>query len=77
MEHYGNEVGLAALEWCDVMEPDYRRSTLIGDDEWFSDVSNLVYDKWTSQSPSLSGDDQASSPWLNCVGWQDKSLVES
>ena len=61
MEQYGNEVGLAALEWCEVMEPDYRRSTWIGDEEWLADVSNLVYDKWTSQCPSLSDDDGVSS----------------
>ena len=30
MEQYGNEVGLATFEWCDVLDPEYRRCTWIG-----------------------------------------------
>ena len=43
-----NEVGLAGLEWCDVFDPEYRRSTW---KEWFTDVTSLVVDKWTSPCP--------------------------
>ena len=32
-EQYGNKVGLAALEWCDVFDPEYRRTTWIADEE--------------------------------------------
>ena len=51
MEQYGNEVGLAALEWCDVFDPEYRRSSWIAEEEWFTDVTNLILDKWTSPCP--------------------------
>ena len=51
MEQYGNEVGLAALEWCDVFDSEYRRTTWIADEEWFTDVTSLVVDKWTSPCP--------------------------
>ena len=51
MEQYGNEVGLAALEWCDVFDPEYRRTTWIADEEWFTDVTSLVVDKWTCPCP--------------------------
>ena len=51
MEQYGNEVGLAALEWCDVFDPEYRRTTWIADEECFTDVTSLVVDKWTSPCP--------------------------
>ena len=51
MEQYGNEVGLAAFEWCDVLDLEYRRSTWIGGEEWFADVSSLIVDKWTSPCP--------------------------
>ena len=51
MEQYGNEVGLAAFEWCDVLDPEYRRSTWIGSEEWFAEVCSLVVDKWTSACP--------------------------
>ena len=51
MEQYGNKVGLAAFEWCDVLDPEYRRSTW---EEWFTDVTGLVLDKWTSPCPSSS-----------------------
>ena len=51
MEQYGNEVGLVAFEWCDVLDPEYRRSTWIGGEEWFADVSSLIVDKWTSPCP--------------------------
>ena len=32
LEQYGNEIGLAAFEWLDVLEPDYRHSTWRGGD---------------------------------------------
>ena len=48
MEQYGNEVGLAVLEWCDVFDQEYRRTSWIADEEWFTDVTSLVVDKWTS-----------------------------
>ena len=51
MEQYGNEVGLAALEWCDVFDPEYRRSSWIAEEEWFTDMTNLIVDKWTSPCP--------------------------
>ena len=51
MEHYGNEVGLAALEWWDVFDPEYRHTTWIPDIEWFTDVTSLIIDKWTSPCP--------------------------
>ena len=54
MEQYGNEVGLAALEWCDVFDPEYRRFTW---KEWFNDVTNLILEKWSS---SASGNDESS-----------------
>ena len=57
MEQYGNEVGLAALEWCDVFDPEYRRFTWIGGEEWFNDVTNLILEKWSS---SASGNDESS-----------------
>ena len=60
MEQYGNEVGLAAFEWCDVFDPDYRRSSWIADEEWFSDVCTLVLEKWGSQGSSLCGDGKSS-----------------
>ena len=49
LEQYGNEVGLAAFEWLDIFDPDYRHSTWIGGEEWFTTVTPLVLDKWTSQ----------------------------
>ena len=49
MEQYGNEVGLAGLEWVDVFDPAYRRSTWLYSEEWSTDVTALVLDKWTSQ----------------------------
>ena len=57
MEQYGNEVGLAAFEWCDVLDPEYRRFTWIGGEEWFNDVTNLILEKWSS---SASGNDESS-----------------
>ena len=60
MEQYGNEVGLAAFEWCDVFDPDYRRSSWIADEEWFSDVCTLVLEKWGSQGSSSCGDGKSS-----------------
>ena len=57
MEQYGNEVGLAALEWCDVFDPEYRRFTWIAEEEWFNDVTNLILEKWSS---SASGNDESS-----------------
>ena len=51
MEQYGSEVGLAALEWCDVFDPEYRCTTWIADEEWFTDVTSLIVDKWTSPCP--------------------------
>ena len=54
MEQYGNEVGLAAFEWCDVLDPEYRRFTW---KEWFNDVTNLILEKWSS---SASGNDESS-----------------
>ena len=60
MEQYGNEVGLAAFEWCDVFDLEYRRSTWIADEEWFTDVTSLVVDKWTSPGLSLSDDEMSS-----------------
>ena len=48
MEQYGNEVGLGALDWCDVFDQEYRRTSWIADEEWFADVTSLVVDKWTS-----------------------------
>ena len=48
MEQYGNEVGLAALEWLDIFDPNYRHSTWIGAEEWLVDVITLILDKWTS-----------------------------
>ena len=45
MEQYGNEVGLAVLEWCDVFDPEYRRTIWIADQEWFTDVTSLIVDK--------------------------------
>ena len=47
MELYGNEIGMEALEWCDVFDPEYRRTTCIADEEWFTDVTGLIVDKWT------------------------------
>ena len=35
----------AVLEWCNVMDPDYKRFTFIGDEEWLVDVTSLVV-KW-------------------------------
>ena len=49
LEQYGNEVGLAAFEWLDIFDPDYRHSTWIGGEEWVTAVTSLVLDKWTSQ----------------------------
>ena len=60
MEQYGNEVGLAVLEWCDVFYLEYRRSIWIADEEWFTDVTSLVVDKWTSPGLSLSDDEMSS-----------------
>ena len=54
MEQYGNEVGLAAFEWCDVLDPEYRHFTW---KEWFNDVTNLILEKWSS---SASGNDESS-----------------
>ena len=54
MEQYGNEVGLAAFEWCDVLDPEYRRFTW---KEWFNDVTNLILEKWSSNA---SGNDESS-----------------
>ena len=54
MEQYGNEVGLAAFEWCNVLDPEYRRFTW---KEWFNDVTNLILEKWSS---SASGNDESS-----------------
>ena len=54
MEQYGNEVGLAAFEWCDVLHPEYRCFTW---KEWFNDVTNLILEKWSS---SASGNDESS-----------------
>ena len=48
MEQYGNEVGLGALEWVDVFDSDYRRSTWMCSEEWFNDMVAIVFDKWTS-----------------------------
>ena len=59
MEQYGNEVGLAALEWCDVFDTEYRHSTWIADEEWFTDVTSLVVDKWTSPGLSLRDDEMS------------------
>ena len=49
LEQYGNDVGLAAFEWLDIFDPDYRHYTWIGGEEWITDVTLLVLDKWTSQ----------------------------
>ena len=54
MEQYGNEVGLAAFEWCNILDPDYRCSNWIGDEEWIGEVTLLVLEKWTSWSPNWS-----------------------
>ena len=51
MEQYRNEVGLAAFKWCDVLDPEYRRSSWIAEEEWFTDMTNLIVDKWTSPCP--------------------------
>ena len=37
IEQYGNEVGLAAFEWCDVLDLEYRRTTW---KEWFTYVTS-------------------------------------
>ena len=34
LEQHGNEVGLSAFEWCDVLDPEYRRSTWIRVVRW-------------------------------------------
>ena len=56
MEQYGDEVGLAAFEWCDVLDPEYRRFTWIGGEKWFNDVTNLILEKWSS---SAHGNDES------------------
>ena len=53
MEQYGNEVGLAALEWVDIFDPEYRRSTWIAEEQWFTDVTTFVFDKWSGNSNLL------------------------
>ena len=45
MEQYGNEVGLAALEWADIFEPEYRRITWMSSEDWFNDMTSLVFEK--------------------------------
>ena len=67
---WSNEVGLAALEWCDIFDPEYRRTTWIAEEEWFTDVTSRQMDFPLSM---IKG--PASSPCLNCVGWQDMSLT--
>ena len=49
MEQYGDEVGLAALEWPDVLDANYRRSTWMSSEEWFADMTSSIFDKMASQ----------------------------
>ena len=37
MEQYRNKVGLVAIKWCDVLDPEYRCTTW---KEWFTDVTS-------------------------------------
>ena len=53
MEQYGNEVCLVALEWVDIFDLEYRRSTWIAEEQWFTDVTSLVFDKWSGNSNFL------------------------
>ena len=45
MEQYGDEVGLAALEWVDIFDPEYRRNHWMCTEEWFNDMTCLMFEK--------------------------------
>ena len=64
MEQYKNKVGLAALEWCDVFDPESRCTTWIADEEWFTDVTSRQMD-----FPVSMIEGRTSSPCLDCMGW--------
>ena len=48
LEQNENDVGLAAFEWLGIFDPDYSHSTWVGGEEWITNLSLLVLDKWTS-----------------------------
>ena len=63
MEQYGNEVGLAAFEWCGSGIQTFHLS---------------LTSYWRNGAPVLVVmTSRASSPYLNCVGWQDMRLTET
>ena len=55
LQQYGDEMGMAALEWLDIFESDYRHSQWMSDEEWFTDMTSRVVDKWSSQRLSSTG----------------------
>ena len=76
-EQYGNDVALAAFEWLDIFDPDYRHSTWIGGEEWITDVTHLVLDKWTSQWLSSCGGGRSSVLLMfEYMWWKDMSFTE-
>ena len=40
---FGNEVGLAAFEWLDIIDPDYRHSTCLNE---YPRIDALKKDRW-------------------------------
>ena len=76
LEQYGNDVGLAAFEWLDIFDPDYRHSTWIGGEEWITDVTHLVLDKWTSQWLSSCGGRSSVLLMFEYMWWKDMSFTE-
>ena len=58
MEQYGNELGLAALEWCDV----FNRRTI-----WIEGLTAVTSQQMDLPVSMIEG--RASSPCLDCMGW--------
>ena len=49
LEQYGNEMGLAALEWVDIFDFNCRRGQWRMTEAWLSDMTDHVLGKLTSQ----------------------------
>ena len=65
-EQYGNEVGLAALEWLDIHTTDDPPK------EWLTNVMALILDKWTSPWLSSCGCRSSVLPMFESMWWQDR-----
>ena len=75
LEQYGDEMGMAALEWLDIFDSVYRHSQWMSDEEWFMDMTSRVEDKWSSQRLSSPGGSRSNLPAVESDWWQDNAQV--